>query len=53
MLYWAGVFSVVAVAAAFLGVLSGITGMAQSIAWTLCVTAVSFAVILFLLSRRA
>jgi hypothetical protein len=35
------VFSLVAVAAAFLGLLNGITGMAQSIAWTLCVAAMS------------
>jgi hypothetical protein len=53
VLYWAGVFSFVAVAAALLGLLNGITGMAQLIAWTLCVAAVCFAVILFLLSRRA
>jgi hypothetical protein len=53
VLYWVGIFSFVAVAAAFLALLNGITGMAQSIAWTLCVAAVSFAVVVFLVNRRS
>lgn len=51
MVYWAAVFLVIALVAAFMG-FSGIAGMSMNIAWVLFVVGVIFAIVLFIMGRR-
>lgn len=51
MIRWAAVFLVVAIVAAILG-LTGIAGLATSIAWTLAVVGLILAVIFALFGRN-
>ena len=51
MIYWAAVFLVIALVAAFLG-FSGIAGVSMNIAWILFIVGVILAVIFFVMGRR-
>lgn len=51
MIYWAAVFLVIALVAAFLG-FSGIAGLSMNIAWILFIVGLVLAVIFFLKGRR-
>jgi len=51
MIYWAAVFLVIALVAAFLG-FSGIAGLSMNIAWILFIVGVILAVIFFVIGRR-
>jgi uncharacterized membrane protein YtjA (UPF0391 family) len=51
MIYWAAVFLVIALGAAFLG-FSGIAGLSMNIAWILFVVGLVLAVIFFIVGRR-
>ena len=51
MIYWAAVFLVIALVAAFLG-FSGIAGVSMNIAWILFIVGLIVAVIFFIMGRR-
>jgi uncharacterized membrane protein YtjA (UPF0391 family) len=51
MIYWAAVFLVIALVAAFLG-FSGIAGLSMNIAWILFIVGLILAVVFFLIGRR-
>jgi uncharacterized membrane protein YtjA (UPF0391 family) len=51
MFYWAAVFLVIALVAAFLG-FSGIAGLSMNVAWILVVAGLVLAVVFFLKGRR-
>jgi uncharacterized membrane protein YtjA (UPF0391 family) len=51
MIYWAAVFLVIALVAAFLG-FSGIAGLSMNIAWILFIVGLILAVIFFIIGRR-
>lgn len=51
MIYWAAVFLVIALAAAFLG-FSGIAGLSMNIAWILFIVGLILAVVFFVMGRR-
>jgi len=51
MIYWAAVFLVIALVAAFLG-FSGIAGLSMNIAWILFIVGLILAVIFFVVGRR-
>jgi uncharacterized membrane protein YtjA (UPF0391 family) len=51
MIYWAAVFLVIALVAAFLG-FSGIAGVSMNIAWILFIVGLILAVIFFVVGRR-
>ena len=51
MIYWAAVFLVIALVAAFLG-FSGIAGLSMNIAWILFIVGLILAVIFFVIGRR-
>jgi uncharacterized membrane protein YtjA (UPF0391 family) len=51
MLYWAAVFLIIALVAAFLG-FSGVAGLSMNIAWILFVVGLILAIVFFVLGRR-
>lgn len=51
MIYWAAVFLVIALVAAFLG-FSGIAGISMNIAWILFVVGLILAMVFCLIGRR-
>jgi uncharacterized membrane protein YtjA (UPF0391 family) len=52
MLYWAAVFLIIAIVAGVLGI-GGVAIVSKQIAWVLFVVGLIFAVVTFVLGRRA